>query len=167
MEEMKPGIIEPKFFKQVRTAGDWKEIQKVLSCVHPIRFVIDGYNVRMHMIEMTMKLVVILLIDEKYDILSWEKDDTEIPGKFYNKKEYYRYPKKSRDKAIYWYGKKRAKEKGYLDKDSRMQYYWTSFRSLRLHLQKTCKKIMVNKADLLKTIGDLFIEYRSKKKIED
>jgi hypothetical protein len=161
MKDKESELINQNFFRPVQSVQDWKEIEDRLSIVHPIRFIIDDYNVKMHMVELKMKLVIVLFIDGKYDIEIWKKEAPEIPEKFYKKKFYYRYDKKSRDVAVKYFGRKKAKTEGIFDKDSYIQYYWTSFLSLRMHLQKTCKEIMVCKADLHRTIGDLFAEYKN------
>jgi hypothetical protein len=164
---MRTKKINLNFFKPVKTLQDWKEIEKVLSVVHPVRFVVDGYKVRMHLIQIKMKLVIILLIDERFDPDYWQKEAKAIVLKFFHEREYYCYTRKSREAGIKTFGLQVAKEKGYLDKAQDTLYYWISLRSLRKHLQKTCKEIMVCKADLLKTIGDLFIDNRSKESINE
>lgn len=159
MESREPKVINSTFFKPVQTARDWKKIEEMLSILHPIRFIIDDYNVKMHMVEHKIKLVIVLFINGEYDHKKWK--DTEIPEKFYQKKESYLHNKKARDLVTKQIGKKKAQEAGLFAKGTYMQYYWTSFRSLQRHLGKTCKEIMVCKADLHRTIGDLFTEYKN------
>lgn len=153
--------IIPEFFKPMQSVQDWKEIEERLSVVHPIRFDIDGYNIRMHMVDYKMKLVIVLFIGGQYDVGYFEKEKPEIIEKFYQKKEKYYFDKKFRDHYVKRFGMRKAKKNNVFKKYPYMQYYWTSFRSLRLHLQKSCKEIMVYKLDLAKTFGELFMEYKS------
>lgn len=149
-------------FKVVKSAQDWKEIEKILSPLRSIRFFIDEYKVVMKMVRVKMRLLIVLFIDGEYDVAKWEKDFPEISEKFYQKKEYYHYKEKSRESGIKKFGLEGAKIRGYLDKDSHIQYHWTSFGSLRRHLQKTCKKIPACKADLgYPTILDIIAEYKN------
>lgn len=154
-------INNPTFSRPVQTVQDWKEIKDKLSVVNPIRFIIDDYKVSMHMVNWKMKLVIVLFIDGKYDVETWNREAPEILKKFYQKKEIYIHGKKFRDAIVKQVGKRKAKAMGAFDKGFYIQHWWTSFRSLRVHLEKTCKKISVCKADLhLTSLLDVYSELK-------
>lgn len=135
-------------FLPVKTAADWKAIETELSPMQPIRFLMDGHKVGMFLVALRMQLVITFVIDGKLTDGNLDKEKPEIADKFYERKEYFKYKKQYRDYAVKWYGKKRAKEMGILEKGKYIQGYWTSFSRMKLHLMKTCTEIKVSQADL-------------------
>jgi hypothetical protein len=148
-------------WRPVVSKEDWAIIEKRLSVIHPIRFWIDGYRVLISLVRVKMKLVIVPLIDGIYDSGKWEKEGSEIPGKFYKSKEKWLYRKSSRNAVIKRFGKKEAEKHGFLNKREYIQYHWTSFGAIKKHYMKTCKSIQVCRADvehqtLLGMIGEAY-----------
>jgi hypothetical protein len=153
--------IDKDLWKSVVSKEDWQEIKKRLSMLHPIRFIIDGYRVMIHLVKVKMRVVIVPMINGEYDALKWEKEESEIPDKFYQPKEKWMYPKKTRNTVIKKLGKKEAEKHGFLKKIKYIQYHWTNFGAMKRHYMKTCRSIQVCKADVehqsfLGRIGEAF-----------
>jgi len=137
-----------KNWTPVITNDDWKLIEENLDIINPIRLKIDGYNVKIHLTHIKMRLIIVPFINGYYNPDKWELENKEILEKFFQPKEAWIHRKKFRDDFVKIYGKRNAKKKGVFDKYKYIQYYWESFRSMKLHYKKKCKQILVHKHDL-------------------
>lgn len=119
------------------TEKDWKVVRARIDVTPPAHLIIDGYDIKIFLQRMGMKLAYFITVDDTLKI-EWVEEDCEIRRRFFQCHKRRTYSAAEKKKAS------RALRKRMEENDKVYEYFepwWGSFSRMKSHLIKNNQSI--------------------------
>jgi hypothetical protein len=151
------------------TNEDWKIVElmwlnpKIITTQFCLK--VDDYTVNMYCHQQGNKLYMLSYVDNMLILDAIAEDDhhekIDIARKFSRPSKRNVYSLKAQKHFIKYYGKRRAKKEGYLDKNLWYLPFWTNFNSWKKHLIANSKTIELVETSSVNALRD-FLKNKAK-----
>lgn len=113
--------------ERLKTKADWETAFRSLFVHGRLVLEIDGYDVEIQIVPKGFKPLYVLFVNNICDYRWADAPEDEITKRFYQRKEYYKYKKSSRDLAVKSLGVRKARKEGFFEKVTSVQIIYDSF----------------------------------------